>query len=72
MGIRLIGTDTDYKEALAEVERLWGAAPGTPEEAKLELLAMLVHNYERSREPPCQRSPSQPEPKPSKTKKRRR
>ena len=49
--IRLIATDDDYKEALAEVERLWGAAPGTPEEGKLELLAMLVHNSERSLEP---------------------
>jgi HTH-type transcriptional regulator/antitoxin HigA len=51
MDIRLIATDDDYKEALAEVERLWGAAPGTSEEGKLELLAMLVHNYERSMEP---------------------
>jgi antitoxin component HigA of HigAB toxin-antitoxin module len=51
MDIRLIATDTDDKEALAEVERLWGAAPGTPDEGKLELLAMLVHNYERSLEP---------------------
>jgi HTH-type transcriptional regulator/antitoxin HigA len=51
MDIRLIATDDDYKEALAEVERLWGAAPGTPDEGKLELLAMLVHNYERSLEP---------------------
>ena len=51
MDIRLIATDADYKEALAEVERLWGAAPGTPDEGKLELLAMLVHNYERSLEP---------------------
>ena len=48
MDIRLIATDTDYKAALAEVERLWGAAPGTEEEGKLELFAMLVHTYERS------------------------
>ena len=51
MNIRLITTDTDYEEALAEIERLWNAEPGTPEEARLELVAMLVHNYERSREP---------------------
>jgi HTH-type transcriptional regulator / antitoxin HigA len=51
MDIRLIGTDADYKEALAEIKRLWEAKPGTPEEAKLELLAMLVHSYERSLEP---------------------
>jgi HTH-type transcriptional regulator/antitoxin HigA len=51
MEIRLIGTDADYKEALAEIERLSGAEQGSPDEAKLELLAMLVHNYERSLEP---------------------
>lgn len=51
MEIRLIGTDADYNEALAEIDRLWGAEPGSPDEAKLELLAMLVHNYERSRRP---------------------
>jgi HTH-type transcriptional regulator/antitoxin HigA len=51
MDIRLIGTDADYEEALAEIERLWGAEAGSADEAKLELLAMLVHNYERSREP---------------------
>jgi HTH-type transcriptional regulator/antitoxin HigA len=51
MDIKLIVTDTDYKEALAEIERLWSAELGSLDEAKLELLAMLVHNYERSREP---------------------
>ena len=51
MDIRIIGTEADYKEALAEISRLWGAAANSPEEAKLELLAMLVHNYERSLEP---------------------
>jgi HTH-type transcriptional regulator/antitoxin HigA len=51
MDIRLIGTDADYNEALAEIDRLWGAEQGSADEAKLELLAMLVHNYERSREP---------------------
>jgi HTH-type transcriptional regulator/antitoxin HigA len=51
MHIRLIGTKADHAEALAEIERLWDAKPGSPEEAKLELLAMLVHNYERSVEP---------------------
>ncbi|HVH45449.1 MAG TPA: transcriptional regulator [Labilithrix sp.] len=51
MDIRLIRTDSDYEEALAEIQRLWEAKPGTSDEAKLELLAMLVHNYERSRDP---------------------
>jgi len=51
MDIRLLSTDEDYQEALAEIERLWDVESGTPGEAKLELLAMLVHNYERSHEP---------------------
>jgi HTH-type transcriptional regulator/antitoxin HigA len=51
MDIPLIATDADYKEALAEVERLLGAEPGSAEEGKLELFAMLVQNYERSLEP---------------------
>ena len=51
MDIRPIRTDADYKEAVAEIERLWDAEPGTAEEAKVELLAMLVHNYERGLEP---------------------
>jgi len=51
MNIRLISTDADHREALAEIQRLWDARPGTADEATLELLAMLVHSYERSREP---------------------
>ena len=51
MDIRLIRNDADYEEALAEIRRLWDARPGSPAEARLELLAMLVHGYERSREP---------------------
>lgn len=51
MDIRLIHSTSDYEEAFAEIQRLWEAKPGTPDEGKLELLAMLVHNYERSLEP---------------------
>ncbi len=51
MEIRLIGTDAEYAEALAEIERLWSVEAGSPDESKLELLAMLVHNFERSRSP---------------------
>jgi HTH-type transcriptional regulator/antitoxin HigA len=51
MDIKLITSDAEHKEALAEIERLWDAKPNTPDEARLELLAMLVHNYERSRWP---------------------
>jgi HTH-type transcriptional regulator/antitoxin HigA len=51
MDIRLIATEADYNEAVAEIDRLWDAEPGSAEEAKLELLSMLVHNYERAQEP---------------------
>jgi HTH-type transcriptional regulator/antitoxin HigA len=46
MEIRPIKTETDYDEALAEVETLMDAAPGSSEEAKLEVLATLIESYE--------------------------
>jgi HTH-type transcriptional regulator/antitoxin HigA len=51
MDIRIITTEADYEEALAEIDRLWNARPHSPEEARRELLAMLAHNYERTTEP---------------------
>ncbi len=46
MDIRPIKTNDDYEAALAEIERLWGAKPGTPEGDKLDVLATLVDAYE--------------------------
>jgi len=51
MDIRPIRTDSDHKEALREIERLWGAEPGTPEGDKLDVLATLVEAYENNRWP---------------------
>lgn len=51
MKIRLISTEADYEEALAEIRRLWRAEPGGPQADTLELLAMLAHRYEREKEP---------------------
>lgn len=51
MEIRLIRTDAEHEEALEEIQRLWDAKPGSADAAKLELLAMIVHHFERSREP---------------------
>ena len=51
MNIRPIKTDADHDEALAEVRRLWNAPPGSPDADKLEVLAMLLHHYERERHP---------------------
>lgn len=46
MKIKTITNETDYDEALKAVDRLMGAAPGTPEGDELEALATLVEEYE--------------------------
>jgi HTH-type transcriptional regulator/antitoxin HigA len=51
MEIRPIRNDDDHAAALQEIERLWGAAPGTEEGDKLDILATLVEKYEESRWP---------------------
>ncbi len=51
MQIRPIRTDKDHRAALAEIERLWGAALGTPEGDKLDILMTLVETYEERRWP---------------------
>jgi HTH-type transcriptional regulator/antitoxin HigA len=44
--IKPIRNDADHHAALAEIERLWGAAPGTPDGDRLDVLITLVHAYE--------------------------
>lgn len=51
MEIKPLHTKADHKAALAELERLWDAEPGTPDGDKFEVLAMLVDAYEREHEP---------------------
>ena len=51
MDIRPIRSDADHAEALAEIERLWGAPLGTPEGDKLDVLATLVEAYETAHFP---------------------
>jgi hypothetical protein len=46
-----LARSTTTRKALAEIERLWKTKRDEADEARLELLAMLVHNYERSLEP---------------------
>lgn len=46
MDIRPIHNDSDHEAALQEVERLWGAAPGTPDGDRLEVLATLIDSFE--------------------------
>ena len=42
MDIRPIRNDQDHSDAVAEIERLWGAELGTPEGDRLDVLATLV------------------------------
>src|SRR5215510_3043662 len=46
MDIRPIHTEAEYEATLAEIERLFDAAPDTPEGDRLEVLATLVEVYE--------------------------
>jgi len=44
--IRPIRNEEDYETALAEIELLWDAEPGTAEADRLEVLVTLVEAYE--------------------------
>jgi HTH-type transcriptional regulator/antitoxin HigA len=46
MNVHPIRTEADYETALGEVERLWGSKAGTPEGDRLDVLIVLVHDYE--------------------------
>ncbi len=49
--LRSLKSETDYKEALAEIERLFDAAPETDEGDRLDVLALLVEAYEEQHHP---------------------
>ena len=51
MNIRPIKSETDYDRALSEIERLWGAKENTKEGNKLDILLVLVEDYERKHHP---------------------
>jgi len=57
MDIKPIKTDDDHKAALAEVETLWGAADGTPEGDRLDVLVTLIEAYEEKRWPIAEMDP---------------
>lgn len=48
---RPIKTEADYASALAAIDRLMGAEPGTPEASELEVLVLLVETYEAAHWP---------------------
>lgn len=49
--IKPIRSEADYEQALAEVERLWGAGSGTPKGDRLDILATLIDAYESEHHP---------------------
>lgn len=51
MEIKPIKTETDYSEALLEVEKLMDAKLNTPEGDKLDVLVTLIEAYEEKQHP---------------------
>ncbi|MEO7732858.1 MAG: transcriptional regulator [Kofleriaceae bacterium] len=51
MTIRPIRTEHDHGEAVARIEQIVAAKPGTPEFDELDVLATLVDAYEREHHP---------------------
>lgn len=51
MEIRPIRNDKDHAAALDLIERLWGAPDGSPEADALDVVSILVDDYENSRWP---------------------
>lgn len=51
MNVKPIRNEADYEAALMEIENLWGAAYGSPEGDKLDVLATLVEAYEEKHHP---------------------
>lgn len=51
MDIKPVRTETDYDAALARIEEIWNSAPGTPESDELDVLSVLVEDYEKKHHP---------------------
>lgn len=51
MELRPIKTESDYYNALKEIERLFNAEPNSPELDRLEILTTLVEAYEQKHYP---------------------
>ena len=46
MKTKLIKTESDYAAALTRVDKLMDAKPGTPQGDELEVLSLLIYDYE--------------------------
>lgn len=51
MMIKPIRTERDHAAALARVDKIFSATPGTPEFDELDVLATLIEAYERAHHP---------------------
>jgi HTH-type transcriptional regulator/antitoxin HigA len=51
MDIKPVRTETDYDAALARIDEIWNSAPGTSESDELDVLSVLVEDYERKHHP---------------------
>jgi HTH-type transcriptional regulator/antitoxin HigA len=51
MQLKPIKTDADHEAALKEIERLWGAAEGSADGDRLEILITLTEAYEEAHFP---------------------
>ncbi len=51
MNIRPIKTEADYDSALAYIEKKWGSPEGTEEGDELDVLLVLVDDYEKIHHP---------------------
>jgi HTH-type transcriptional regulator / antitoxin HigA len=51
MEIKPIRTEKDYEAALARIEQIFDAEPGSPDGDELEILASLVEIYEKKHYP---------------------
>jgi HTH-type transcriptional regulator/antitoxin HigA len=51
MELKLIRTKKDYRAALADVDRLWDAPAKSPAADQLDVLTLLIEQYEREHFP---------------------
>jgi HTH-type transcriptional regulator/antitoxin HigA len=47
MDLKPIKTEADYRAALKRLEEIFDAKPGTPESDELEILGLMVDDYEK-------------------------
>jgi len=43
---KILRTEADHKDALTEIKRLWGASAASADQDRLEVLVLLVEDYE--------------------------